>query len=105
MVTVSSGANEVAADSLVIGLSVQGRPIEVSCFGTGDRLALLVGGMHTGVELNTSTLAMELEDEARRGVLGIPDGTLLCVLPMLNPDGFAADERTNANGVDLNRNW
>jgi len=90
---------------LVIGRSVEGRPIEVSCAGEGTHLALLVGGMHTGIEANTVTLARRVEQEMRQGVLAIPDGVQLCVLPVLNPDGLARDERTNANGVDLNRNW
>jgi murein peptide amidase A len=37
----------------------------------------------------------------RRRISGVD----LWLLPALNPDGLAADTRTNAHGVDLNRNF
>ena len=30
---------------------------------------------------------------------------MLYVLPLMNPDGYTATQRYNANGVDLNRNF
>jgi hypothetical protein len=97
----------VCADKrTVIGTSVQGRPIEVGCLGEGTRMALLVGGMHTGAnELVTSMLAVEIAHLAWNGGLAVPAGVRLCVIPTLNPDGIALETQTNANGVDLNRNW
>ena len=92
-------------DRLVIGRSVQGRVIDVYCAGDGPHLVLLVGGMHTGIERNTVILARRIMDEMERGQLSIPVVVRLCVLPVLNPDGLVHDQRTNANGVDLNRNW
>jgi hypothetical protein len=35
----------------------------------------------------------------------LPDGTDLWLVRTMNPDGTAADRRTNAHGVDLNRNF
>jgi hypothetical protein len=35
----------------------------------------------------------------------VPEGVAFYLLPSLNPDGYAAGSRFNANGVDLNRNW
>lgn len=98
-----------AAETLVIGESVRGRPIEVGCVGPSpqeaERTALLVAGVHTGSEAVTSTLATEVAGLVWSGTLPVPDSVRLCVLPTLNPDGIAAGIHTNANEVDLNRNW
>ena len=97
------------SDSVVIGHSVQGRPIEVGCIGPSaaeaQRSLLLVGGIHTGAEALTSDLALELAKAVWGGAIRVPEPVRLCVLPTLNPDGIANDTHTNANGVDLNRNW
>ncbi len=99
----------VTSDSTVIGQSVRGRPIEVGCAGPAAAEAsatvLLVAGIHTGGEAITTTLALEFAEATWRGEFSLPDGTRLCVLPVLNPDGIAEDLHTNARGVDLNRNW
>lgn len=63
---------------------------------------LLIGGVH-GDEPEGVRLAEELlswlqspeAEEARPWIL----------IPCLNPDGYAKNERTNARGVDLNRNF
>jgi hypothetical protein len=98
-----------ASGPVVIGNSVEGRPIEVYRFGTGPVERLLVHGIHGGSEWNTIALAelfiAELDDNPKR----IPDGVTLYIVRALNPDGEARghipEGRTNANGVDLNRNW
>ena len=102
-----AGASYVTASfaSVRIGATVQNRPLEVSCVGTGSQTVLIVGGIHTGMEAITSTLAQEIADVARTGELAVPSAIRLCVLPMLNVDGIALAQRTNANAVDLNRNW
>lgn len=89
----------------VIGQSVSGRGLDVLCTGEGDAMALLVGGMHMGPERNSSALVAQLAIAARNGSLQVPGGVRVCMLPVLNPDGLSGGYRTNANGVDLNRNW
>ena len=88
-----------------IGASLQNRPLDVVCVGTGTQTVLIVGGMHTGAEVITSTLAQEIALASQTGELSVPATLRLCVLPTLNMDGLALGQRTNGNDVDLNRNW
>lgn len=93
----------------VIGLSAQGRPIEVYTFGHGERQRMIVAGIHGGYEGNTIRLAEELIVFLDEHPEAIPSDATLFILRSLNPDGDARshDEhgRVNANGVDLNRNF
>ena len=93
----------------VIGLSAQGRPIEVYTFGQGERQRMIVAGIHGGYEGNTIRLAEELIVFLDEHPEAIPSDVTLYILHSLNPDGDARshDEygRVNANGVDLNRNF
>ena len=88
-----------------IGTSVNGRPLEVTQVGGGDRTALVVVGSIHGDEANTEALVRGLEAEYAGNPGSVPAGFRLYFLPGLNPDGLAAGTRQNANNVDLNRNW
>jgi len=92
-----------------IGYSVEGRPIEVVRFGEGAAVRLIVAGIHGGSESNTTALARELIEFLSLQSAAVPQGITLYILPLLNPDGAARatgpEGRTNARGVDLNRNW
>lgn len=94
---------------LVIGRSVQGRPIEVYRFGSGARERMIIAGIHGGDEWNTIALADELIQYIQRHPSLIPSGTTLYILRSLNVDGEAVGRKTegrlNANQVDLNRNF
>ena len=94
---------------IVIGYSVEGRPLEVTRFGNGRHKRMIVAGMHGGNEWNTIALADELIAHLRKHPELVPEDVTLFILRSLNPDGEArshtSDGRTNANGVDLNRNW
>jgi protein MpaA len=83
----------------VIGHSVQGRPITLVRVGdpAAPRKILVVGEVH-GNEPAGRTIVDALERSTPA-----PDTQLLLVRD-LNPDGFAHHARTNAHGVDLNRN-
>jgi len=94
---------------IVIGYSVQGRPIDIYTFGQGESLYLIIAGIHGGYESNTVDLANQLIVYITDHPEVIPSGETLYVINDMNPDAVArgrnADARVNANGVDLNRNF
>ena len=94
---------------IVIGYSVQGRPIDVYTFGQGESLYLIVAGIHGGYESNTVDLANQLIVYITDHPDVIPSAATLYLVNDMNPDAVArgrnADARVNANGVDLNRNF
>lgn len=88
------------AQPIVIGHSVQGRPIVARHLGAADALhrVLVVGSVH-GTEPGGIRVARALHGATP------PDGVQLWVVDDLNPDGHTAGTRGNARGVDLNRNF
>jgi hypothetical protein len=84
-----------------LGTSVQGRTIEAVRLGdpTSPNKAMVVGVIHgeepAGLQV---TAALKRDFPALTGVD-------LWVIDTVNPDGLSADRRTNAHGVDLNRNF
>ena len=85
---------------LLLGRSVDGRRIEgVELGDPHSRTKLLVVGCIHGNECAGLAIVRALER------LPTPSGLDLWVIENLNPDGYAADTRQNADGVDLNRNF
>ncbi len=83
----------------VIGVSAGGLPITVSHRGTpGGTVVLVVGVIHGDENAGLAVL-----DELR--TMTLPQGLDLWLMGAMNPDGYGADVRGNANGVDLNRNF
>jgi protein MpaA len=87
--------------------SHENRPIELySNFKVGEasheKTILLIGGVHgdepEGVSLANSLLSWLQKNNSEVKVNW-------ALIPCLNPDGFAKSMRTNARGVDLNRNF
>lgn len=66
---------------------------------------LFIGGVHgdepEGVRLAQELLAWLQTQESESSSVLRP----WILIPCLNPDGYSRNERTNANGVDLNRNF
>ncbi|OGO15534.1 MAG: hypothetical protein A2Z14_17700 [Chloroflexi bacterium RBG_16_48_8] len=95
--------------NLIIGYSVEGRPLEVFQFGSGPRDLLIVAGIHGGYEWNTIALADELISYLDEHPEMIHPRLSIHILRSLNPDGATLIDspwgRGNANQVDLNRNW
>jgi len=88
--------------------------LAISCYfspgyrwGGGHRPILFIGGIHgdepEGVELALQTLVWLNSSYASGNNSTIVVPWLL--IPCINPDGYKANQRTNSNGVDLNRNF
>ncbi|HEV2952281.1 MAG TPA: penicillin-insensitive murein endopeptidase [Actinomycetota bacterium] len=84
--------------SVPVGESTRGQPIRAFTLGSGRPRILVVGCIH-GNECAGSVVATRLlhARPPRRGSITI--------VPDVNPDGHAAKRRSNARGVDLNRNF
>ena len=87
-----------------IGRSIQGRAINATYFGVGPKRILLVGCLH-GSECNSGQLLAEWIGYLRANQDSIATDRTFIIVPYANPDGRAANQRFNAGGVDLNRNW
>lgn len=90
----------VRARRLVIGRSVQDRPIRMIERGrfSAQRKVMVVGCIH-GNECAGRAIVRKLRE------MPAPDDLDLLLVPALNPDGQLAGTRQNARGVDLNRNF
>jgi hypothetical protein len=82
---------------------VKGVPIEMQVFGNGPDVTLIFAAIH-GDESTAAYIGRKLSDELR-GMRDLPAGRTVALVPVANPDGVAAGTRTNANGIDCNRNF
>jgi len=87
-----------------IGYSSKGRPITAYTFGNGPSTIVYTGAIH-GNEVSTRSLMLRWIDELESNARAIPADKTIVVVPVINPDGVASGSRTNANNVDLNRNF
>lgn len=90
--------------SFSIGTSVQGRSITAYRFGGGDTKVVFVGTTH-GDERSSATLLTKWIDYLEANPQTVPAGRSVIIIPVVSPDSYAANRRTNANNVDLNRNF
>ncbi|MFB9313279.1 M14 family zinc carboxypeptidase [Nocardioides plantarum] len=98
----SAAGDPAAFEKRILGRSVGGRPIVAYHLGQPDRpgvkKVVLFSTMHGN------------ERDTRLALAGLVKGPTvagldLWVVPVYNPDGYAAGSRRNARGVDLNRNF
>jgi protein MpaA len=93
-------AAETKTATIRIGTSVQGRPIVVIhrwAPGATKRI-LVIGNMHGDEQAGLKVIG-------RLKTAAVPANVGLWLIPSINPDGNRAWTRTNARGVDLNRNF
>lgn len=86
--------------SSIFGQTACGLPIPAFEFGRSGSSVLILGGVH-GDEREGVQASLGLME---RWALDYPYELRATVVPMFNLDGVIARERTNARGVDLNRN-
>lgn len=93
-------ARPAVVESRLLGRSVEDRPIRAWRLGEPavERKVVLLAAMH-GTERAPARILRTLRDGAK--IAGVD----LWVIPVLNPDGARVQRRSNAHGVDLNRNY
>jgi protein MpaA len=87
------------AERRIIGTSIQGRPLEAFRMGDPKGVTVVVIGVIHGNEDAGLLITDQLLE------MDVPRGINLWVVPTVNPDGTALNQRGNANRVDLNRNF
>lgn len=86
------------------GISVNGQSIHYTRIGCGPRTSLVYGGIH-GDEPASAVLTEQLIDKLRTLPLEWKTQYQVIAISAVNPDGLKANTRSNARGVDLNRNF
>jgi len=98
----------------VLGRSVQGRDLpylilNATCQASPP--AFFANGTHHGDEPASTEAVLAIPDYLLRqsatdpSLRSLLQGFAFYVLPLVNPDGQAADSRYNANGADINRDY
>jgi hypothetical protein len=113
-----AAAHPALCDTFVWGTSVQGRElwgirISDDVQNTEAEPEVRLSSTMHGNETLGLVMLLNLADHltANHGqpgfadVTALVDGTEIHIMPLHNPDGYAGGYRSNANGVDLNRNF
>jgi len=117
----SSLAEAPGARLVVLGTSVEGRPLQGLRVGRGAAGALVVGAQHAREWVAASSalyVAEQLVTSTDPRVAALLDAYEVLVVPVANPDGYEytwttdrfwrknrQDNGDGSFGVDLNRNW
>jgi len=85
------------------GVSVEGRRISYQVLGSGTETVLILAGIHGSEPAGGPLVKKLVEYLASHPEILI--GRRVVVVPETNPDGLAMRRRTNARGIDLNRDF
>ena len=88
---------------ILLGRSVEDRPIHGHVFGSGNDSILILATIH-GNEWAGTPLLMRLADHLATHP-ELVRGRRVVLIPVVNPDGYNRRRRYNANRIDLNRNF
>jgi murein tripeptide amidase MpaA len=92
-----------------LGKSLEGQPIDCLEFGAGEKQVWLIARQHPGetqAEWWAEGVLECLTDLANPFALALREKCQFHIVPNCNPDGSKRGHlRTNANGVNLNREW
>ena len=92
-----------------LGRSLDGQPIDYFRIGAGPKQVWLYARQHPGESMTEWWMEGALErltDPAAPGVAAFLDKATVHLVPNMNPDGTRRGHlRTNAAGVNLNREW
>ncbi len=106
---IATHARHPAFRADVLGLSLDGRPIDRLRFGSGPRQIWIYARQHPGetmAEWFMEGMIAELADPASPSGRTLGRATTLHLIPNMNPDGSVRGHlRTNAAGANLNREW
>jgi hypothetical protein len=107
--TITPTALPLGPETIALGESAGGLPVEVVRFGNGPNAVVFVGGIHAGFAPSTVRMAQAAVQHFTDNPQDVPQSATVYVILSMNPDsvrdpGFLPG-RLNANGVDLNRNW
>jgi len=107
---VANAPKGLNASLIRIGKSVLGRDINATRLGNGSRYVIIDGATH-GNEKNPAPALLRLLEVIQENFQASGywktrlSEVSLIVIPILNPDGYVSNNRNNANGVDLNRQF
>lgn len=94
---------QVPQETQLLGYSVSNRPIYAEVLGEGTETLLLVAGIHANEWVGTPLLLhLQLFIQEHPEII---QNKKVYLIPMLNPDGWVDDMRSNRRRVDLNRNF
>lgn len=90
--------------TIVAGYSVKNRTIQLIQIGKDEVKTILYLGVFHGNEPQGKDLLEKFLEYLTLNP-DIYKGIKILIMPLVNPDGFSLKKRTNARGVDINRNF
>ncbi|MBP7559860.1 MAG: DUF2817 domain-containing protein [Armatimonadetes bacterium] len=98
-----AGGQSLPEQRTTVGTSRNGRAINVTVLGNGPNVTAIIGALH-GSEPQSEVMVTRLIKHLRAHP-DLLEGCTAVLAPAANPDGLNRSTRTNAQGVDINRNF